>query len=74
MLYVLVCGSLPFDGRLQFMALRSVVIEGKFRIPYFMSQGNAPVRWFVPSELIIDSFQTVNTSSDTCWSSIRTNV
>ncbi|XP_049824727.1 uncharacterized protein LOC109605697 isoform X4 [Aethina tumida] len=37
-LYVLVCGSLPFDGRLQFMALRSVVIEGKFRIPYFMSQ------------------------------------
>ncbi|CAH0548609.1 unnamed protein product [Brassicogethes aeneus] len=37
-LYVLVCGSLPFDGRLPFMSLRNVVIEGRFRIPYFMSQ------------------------------------
>ncbi|KAF7266508.1 hypothetical protein GWI33_020189 [Rhynchophorus ferrugineus] len=35
--YVLVCGSLPFDG-LTLQALRNVVIEGKFRIPYFMSQ------------------------------------
>lgn len=37
-LYVLVCGSLPFDGP-TLQALRNVVIEGKFRIPYFMSQG-----------------------------------
>lgn len=36
-LYVLVCGSLPFDGP-TLQALRNVVIEGKFRIPYFMSQ------------------------------------
>lgn len=36
-LYVLVCGSLPFDGP-TLHALRNVVIDGKFRIPYFMSQ------------------------------------
>ncbi|XP_018328680.1 serine/threonine-protein kinase SIK3 isoform X2 [Agrilus planipennis] len=36
-LYVLVCGSLPFDGP-TLQALRNVVISGKFRIPYFMSQ------------------------------------
>ncbi|KAG5893453.1 hypothetical protein JTB14_012170 [Gonioctena quinquepunctata] len=36
-LYVLVCGSLPFDGP-TLNALRNVVIDGKFRIPYFMSQ------------------------------------
>lgn len=35
--YVLVCGSLPFDGH-TLQALKNVVIEGKFRIPYFMSQ------------------------------------
>ncbi|KAF5281309.1 hypothetical protein FQR65_LT14770 [Abscondita terminalis] len=36
-LYVLVCGSLPFDGT-TLQALQNVVISGKFRIPYFMSQ------------------------------------
>lgn len=36
-LYVLVCGSLPFDGT-TLHALRNIVIEGKFRIPYFMTQ------------------------------------
>ncbi|KAL3270959.1 hypothetical protein HHI36_021462 [Cryptolaemus montrouzieri] len=36
-LYVLVCGYVPFDGSSLHM-LRSVVIEGKFRIPYFMSR------------------------------------
>ncbi|XP_046421579.1 serine/threonine-protein kinase SIK3-like isoform X5 [Neodiprion virginianus] len=35
-LYVLVCGALPFDGPTM-QSLRSVVISGKFRIPYFMS-------------------------------------
>lgn len=39
---MLVCGSLPFDGP-TLQALRNVVIEGKFRIPYFMSQGNNSV-------------------------------
>ncbi|CAH0712794.1 unnamed protein product, partial [Brenthis ino] len=36
-LYVLVCGALPFDGG-TLSELRSVVLAGKFRIPYFMSQ------------------------------------
>ncbi|XP_030029787.2 serine/threonine-protein kinase par-1 isoform X1 [Manduca sexta] len=36
-LYVLVCGALPFDGG-TLHSLRSVVLSGKFRIPYFMSQ------------------------------------
>ncbi|XP_057318400.1 serine/threonine-protein kinase SIK3-like isoform X2 [Microplitis mediator] len=35
-LYVLVCGALPFDGPTM-KSLRSVVISGKFRIPFFMS-------------------------------------
>ncbi|XP_066261864.1 uncharacterized protein [Euwallacea similis] len=35
--YVLVCGYLPFDGN-TLQGLRNVVIEGKFRIPFFMSQ------------------------------------
>ncbi|XP_043483830.1 serine/threonine-protein kinase SIK3-like isoform X2 [Leptopilina heterotoma] len=35
-LYVLVCGALPFDGPTM-QLLRSVVIAGKFRIPFFMS-------------------------------------
>uniref|UniRef100_A0A7N6FL22 non-specific serine/threonine protein kinase n=1 Tax=Anabas testudineus TaxID=64144 RepID=A0A7N6FL22_ANATE len=36
-LYVLVCGSLPFDGP-SLPALRQRVTEGRFRIPFFMSQ------------------------------------
>ncbi|XP_042350115.1 serine/threonine-protein kinase SIK1 isoform X2 [Plectropomus leopardus] len=36
-LYVLVCGSLPFGG-LSLPALRQRVTEGRFRIPFFMSQ------------------------------------
>ncbi|CAM1332153.1 SIK3 (predicted) [Pycnogonum litorale] len=35
-LYVLVCGALPFDGD-TLQSLRSRVLNGKFRIPYFMS-------------------------------------
>lgn len=37
-LYVLVCGSLPFDGP-SLPALRQRVLEGRFRIPFFMSRG-----------------------------------
>lgn len=37
LVYVLVCGALPFDGA-TLHDLRSVVISGKFRIPFFMSQ------------------------------------
>uniref|UniRef100_A0A669EC63 non-specific serine/threonine protein kinase n=1 Tax=Oreochromis niloticus TaxID=8128 RepID=A0A669EC63_ORENI len=36
-LYVLVCGSLPFDGA-SLPELRQRVTEGRFRIPFFMSQ------------------------------------
>ncbi|KAI5618487.1 serine/threonine-protein kinase SIK1 isoform X1 [Silurus asotus] len=36
-LYVLVCGSLPFDAA-SLPALKQRVIEGHFRIPYYMSQ------------------------------------
>ncbi|XP_066593038.1 serine/threonine-protein kinase SIK3-like [Prorops nasuta] len=35
-LYVLVCGALPFDGPTM-QLLRSAVILGRFRIPFFMS-------------------------------------
>ncbi|ESN99263.1 hypothetical protein HELRODRAFT_67067, partial [Helobdella robusta] len=35
-LYVLVCGSLPFDGQ-NLSTLRDRVLAGRFRIPYFMS-------------------------------------
>nr|CAD7194420.1 unnamed protein product [Timema douglasi] len=37
-LYVLVCGALPFDGS-TLQNLRTRVIKGKFRIPFFMSAG-----------------------------------
>ncbi|XP_046981436.1 serine/threonine-protein kinase SIK1-like [Schistocerca americana] len=35
-LYVLVCGALPFDGS-SLQSLRDRVLSGRFRIPYFMS-------------------------------------
>lgn len=37
-LYVLVCGALPFDGS-TLQNLRARVLSGKFRIPFFMSTG-----------------------------------
>lgn len=37
-LYVLVSGSLPFDGPI-IKKIRENVISGKFRVPYFMSAG-----------------------------------
>ena len=37
-LYVLVCGALPFDGG-TLQILRDRVLAGRFRIPYFMSEG-----------------------------------
>lgn len=37
-LYVLVCGALPFDGA-NLQVLRDRVLSGRFRIPYFMSSG-----------------------------------
>lgn len=43
-LYVLVCGSLPFDGP-NLPTLRQRVLEGRFRIPFFMSQGGCAWSW-----------------------------
>lgn len=40
-LYVLVCGALPFDGS-TLQNLRARVLSGKFRIPFFMSTGKGP--------------------------------
>jgi hypothetical protein len=37
-LYVLVCGALPFDGA-NLETLRDRVLSGRFRIPFFMSSG-----------------------------------
>lgn len=39
-LYVLVCGALPFDGA-TLHDLRSAVVSGIFRIPFFMTQGKS---------------------------------
>lgn len=46
-LYVLVCGALPFDGH-NLQMLRDRVLSGRFRIPFFMSTGkgdNSPVNF-----------------------------
>ncbi|OQR79408.1 serine/threonine-protein kinase SIK3-like [Tropilaelaps mercedesae] len=40
-LYVLVCGALPFDGS-TLQILRTRVLSAKFRIPYFMTSGEYP--------------------------------
>ncbi|KAK2908893.1 hypothetical protein Q8A67_004730 [Cirrhinus molitorella] len=37
LLYILVCGTLPFDGT-TLPALRRRVTDGRFRVPFFMSQ------------------------------------
>ena len=37
-LYVMVCGALPFDA-CSLHALRDRVLSGRFRIPFFMSSG-----------------------------------
>lgn len=39
-LYVLVCGALPFDGS-TLQSLRDRVLSGRFRIPFFMSSGES---------------------------------
>uniref|UniRef100_A0A0A9Y3Q2 non-specific serine/threonine protein kinase n=1 Tax=Lygus hesperus TaxID=30085 RepID=A0A0A9Y3Q2_LYGHE len=49
-LYVLVCGSLPFDGD-TLHSLKNKVISGKFRIPFFMS---ADCEQLIRQMLLID--------------------
>lgn len=43
-LYVMVCGALPFDGS-NLQHLRARVLAGRFRIPYYMSQGTVVSVW-----------------------------
>ena len=38
MLYVMVSGALPFDGA-NLQQLRSRVLLGRYRVPYYMSEG-----------------------------------
>lgn len=38
MLYVMVCGALPFDGE-TLLELRQRVLEGRFKTPFYMSTG-----------------------------------
>ncbi|XP_014240999.1 serine/threonine-protein kinase SIK3-like isoform X2 [Cimex lectularius] len=49
-LYVLVCGSLPFDGN-TLWSLKNKVISGMFRIPFFMS---ADCEQLIRQMLLID--------------------
>ncbi|KAI8811878.1 kinase-like domain-containing protein [Cladochytrium replicatum] len=43
-LYVLVCGALPFDGS-TLAKLRARVLVGKFKVPFYMSPGNVKDEW-----------------------------
>lgn len=47
-LYVLVCGALPFDGS-TLQSLRDRVLSGRFRIPFFMSSG----KWYVLIKIVV---------------------
>lgn len=49
-LYVLVCGALPFDGP-TLPVLRQRVLEGRFRIPYFMTEGKKRL-WDIKHKVI----------------------
>lgn len=51
-LYVLVCGALPFDGS-TLQSLRDRVLSGRFRIPYFMSEGRISDYSFTEHSLVI---------------------
>ena len=55
-LYVLVCGALPFDAA-TLPALRDRVLSGRFRIPFFMSTGKKRAaifkkNWFTLENLL----------------------
>jgi serine/threonine-protein kinase SIK3 len=43
-LYVMVCGALPFDGTTM-NSLRSRILAGRYRIPFFMSTGYTTPRF-----------------------------
>ena len=49
-LYVLVCGALPFDGA-NLQCLRDRVLSGRFRIPFFMSSGQSGSEGGKPADI-----------------------
>ena len=42
-LYVLVCGYLPFEAQ-SFNLLKSQVVNGAYKLPFFLSEGKQPTR------------------------------
>ncbi|XP_064470778.1 serine/threonine-protein kinase SIK3-like isoform X2 [Ornithodoros turicata] len=75
-LYVLVCGALPFDGK-TLQSLRANVLSGRFRVPYFMT---TECEQLIRQMLVVDPekrfsirqivhhkwMQANSTSNDTC--------
>lgn len=57
-LYVLVCGALPFDGS-TLQNLRARVLSGKFRIPFFMSTGKGEATWVFTTPLSVLAFYSI---------------
>ncbi|KAF7666659.1 hypothetical protein LDENG_00097620 [Lucifuga dentata] len=55
-LYVLVCGALPFDGP-TLPVLRQRVLEGRFRIPYFMTED---CEHLIRRMLVLDPFKRLS--------------
>ena len=54
-LYVLVCGALPFDGS-SLAALRARVLSGKFKVPFYMS---TDCELLIKKMLVVDSTQRI---------------
>ena len=42
-LYVMVCGALPFEGT-SIAEIKERVLTGRFRVPYFLTTGEVLVR------------------------------
>lgn len=67
-LYVLVCGALPFDGS-TLQNLRARVLSGKFRIPFFMSTGKARFVCTEVSETVCSQALSEASCSECLWNS-----